>query len=56
LAKAIGNDFKGKASLVVYLVAVPLAFVNSLAAFVLYVAVAAVWFLPDRRIERAVAP
>jgi uncharacterized membrane protein len=56
LAKAIGRDIKGKASLVVYLVAVPLAFVNSLAAFVLYVAVAAVWFVPDRRIERAVVP
>ena len=56
LAKAIGNDFKGKASLVVYLVAVPLAFVSSIAAFVLYVAVAAVWFVPDRRIERAVVP
>jgi uncharacterized membrane protein len=56
LAKAIGRDIKGKASLVVYLVAVPLAFVSSLAAFVLYVAVAAVWFVPDRRIERAVVP
>jgi uncharacterized membrane protein len=54
LAKAIGNDFKGKASLVVYLVAVPLAFFSPLAAFTLYVAVAAVWFVPDRRIERAV--
>jgi uncharacterized membrane protein len=56
LAKAIGRDIKGKASLVVYLVAVPLAFVSSIAAFVLYVAVAAVWFVPDRRIERAVVP
>jgi uncharacterized membrane protein len=55
LARAIGRDFKGKASLVIYLVAVPLAFVSPLVAFVLYVAVAIVWIVPDRRIERAVA-
>jgi uncharacterized membrane protein len=55
LARAIGRDFKGKASLVIYLVAVPLAFVSPLVAFVLYVAVAVVWIVPDRRIERAVA-
>jgi TMEM175 potassium channel family protein len=55
LAKAIGRDFKGKASLAIYLVAVPVAFVNPLVAFVLYVAVAVVWIVPDRRIERAVA-
>jgi uncharacterized membrane protein len=55
LAKAIGRDFKGKASLAIYVVAVPLAFVSPLIAFVLYVAVAVVWIVPDRRIERAVA-
>ena len=55
LAKAIGRDIKGKASLVVYVVAVPLAFINPSAAFVLYAAVAAVWLVPDRRIERALA-
>ena len=55
LGRAIGRDFKGKASLVIYLVAVPLAFVSPLVAFVLYVAVAVVWIVPDRRIERAVA-
>jgi uncharacterized membrane protein len=55
LAKAIGRDFKGKASLVVYVIAVPVAFMNPAAAFVLYVAVAAVWFVPDSRIERAFA-
>ena len=55
LAKAIGRDFKGKASLVVYVVAVPLAFVNPAAALVLYAGVAVVWLVPDRRIERALA-
>jgi uncharacterized membrane protein len=55
LAKAIGRDFKGKASLAIYVMAVPLAFVSPLIAFVLYVAVAVVWLVPDRRIERAVA-
>lgn len=52
LAHAIANDVKGKASLVLYALAVPLAFVNPWIAAALYVAVAAMWFLPDRRIER----
>jgi len=51
-AKAIGRDIKGKASLAIYLVAVPLAFASALAAFVLYVAVAVVWLVPDRRVEK----
>ncbi len=51
LAKAIGSDFKGKISLAIYLVAIPLAFVNNWLAFGLYVLVAMIWFLPDRRIE-----
>ncbi len=55
LAKAIGRDLKGKASLVISIVAVPLAFVSAPGAFVLYVAIAVVWLVPDRRIERAVA-
>lgn len=51
LATAIGNDFKGKLSMAVYLIAVPLAFVNRWLALSLYVAVAIMWFVPDRRIE-----
>jgi uncharacterized membrane protein len=54
LATAIGRDFKGKISVVVYLAAVPLAFVRSWLACVLYVLVAAIWFIPDRRIEKIV--
>jgi uncharacterized membrane protein len=53
LAKAVGADFKGKISLALYATAVPLAFFSPPAAVGLYVLVAALWFLPDRRIERA---
>ncbi len=53
LAKAIGSDFKGKVSLAAYACAIPLAFVNVWLSMGLYFAVAALWFLPDRRIEVA---
>ncbi|HYN83756.1 MAG TPA: TMEM175 family protein [Pyrinomonadaceae bacterium] len=53
LAKAVGKDFKGKASVVLYAVAIPLAFFNSWLACALYVVVAVMWLIPDRRIERA---
>ena len=53
LAAAIGRDTKGKVSLVVYVVAIPIAFVVPLASLGLYVAVLAYWFVPDRRMERA---
>src|SRR6266850_5024560 len=52
LAIALGRDFKGKISMVIYAVAIPLAFVNSLLAGALYVLVAIMWLVPDRRIER----
>jgi uncharacterized membrane protein len=52
LAAALGNDLKGKASAVLYLCAIPLAFVNELIADVIYVSVALMWLVPDRRIER----
>ncbi len=55
LATAVGNDFKGKVSLVIYLVAVPLAFVNSWLAGGLYVLVAIIWLIPDRRIEKSLS-
>jgi len=51
LAKAIGSDFKGKVSLVTYAVANPVAFVNAWLSMACYVAVAVIWFIPDRRIE-----
>ena len=52
LAKALGRDIKGKASIGAYLAAIPLAFVNPLISCGLYVLVAVMWLLPDRRIER----
>ena len=51
LARAVGNDLKGRVSVVIYLVAIPLAFVNHWIALGLYVVVAIMWFVPDRRIE-----
>jgi uncharacterized membrane protein len=55
LARALGADFKGKISMVIYLVAIPLAFVRSWLACALYVLVAAMWLAPDRRIEKKIA-
>jgi len=55
LASALGNDLKGKASLVLYAAAVVLAFVSPWISIAIYVLVAVVWLIPDRRIERALA-
>jgi uncharacterized membrane protein len=52
LKAAVGNDAKGKISLLLYLVAVLLAFVNQLVADAIYVLVALMWLVPDRRIEQ----
>jgi uncharacterized membrane protein len=52
LATALGRDFKGKVSIVIYLVAIPLAFINSWLACGLYFFVAIIWLIPDRRIEK----
>ena len=52
LKKAVGSDIKGIAAVVIYIVAIGLAFVAPMAAGALYVAVALMWLVPDRRIER----
>ena len=54
LAAAVGRDRKGKFSLLVYLTAIPLAFVEPAISDLLYATVAAVWLVPDRRIEARV--
>jgi len=54
LATALGADFKGKISMVIYLFAIPLAFVRSWLACALYVLVAVMWLVPDRRIEKTI--
>jgi len=55
LKSAIGRDWKGKLSMALYVAAVPLAFVNPWLSIALYVFVAFLWLIPDRRIERVVA-
>ncbi|HWZ62686.1 MAG TPA: TMEM175 family protein [Steroidobacteraceae bacterium] len=54
LAMALGNDRKGKLSIALYLCAIALAFVRPWMAIALYVAVALIWLVPDRRIESVV--
>jgi uncharacterized membrane protein len=55
LASAVGRDLKGRISPLMYVVAIPLAFVRPWIAGALYVAVALMWLVPDRRIEHALA-
>jgi uncharacterized membrane protein len=51
LKKAVGRDVKGKISAVIYAIAIPLAFVHQILADAIYVIVAVIWLVPDRRIE-----
>ena len=51
LQAAVGGDAKGKISVVLYAIAIPLAFVHQLLADAIYVFVASMWLIPDRRIE-----
>jgi len=55
LAVAIGHDGKGKLSLVAYVLGIAVAFVEPWVSIALYVAVAGLWLVPDRRIERVTA-
>jgi uncharacterized membrane protein len=56
LAEALGGDSKGKVSLGLYLCAVPLAFVSPWISSAIYVIVALMWLVPDRRIEQKIDP
>src|SRR5438445_3311276 len=56
LARAVGRDLKGKLSALLYASAILLAFVKVWIADAVYVLVALIWFVPDRRIERSVDP
>jgi uncharacterized membrane protein len=51
LAAALGSDLKGKTSFCLFVIAIPLAWLRPWIAIALYVVVALVWFVPDRRIE-----
>ena len=55
LARAIGRDVKGLISTAIYVVAIPAAFIHPWISCALYVAVAIIWLIPDRRIERVQA-
>jgi len=55
LALALGSDIKGKISLVMYMVGLSLCFYNSWISYGLYAAVALIWLVPDRRIERVLS-
>ncbi len=52
LAQAVGKDRKGKLSVVFYLIAIAVAFLNPMYSIIIYAIVAIIWFIPDRRIER----
>ena len=53
LSRALGSDLKGRGSIVLYVAAIVLAYVHPAIAGAIYVLVALVWIIPDRRIERA---
>ena len=55
LKKAVGGDWKGKLSPVLYTIAIPMAFLSRWVSLGLYVLVALIWLIPDRRIERALS-
>lgn len=55
IAKALGKDFKGIASVVMYIIGIGLSFINHWFGFTCYALVAAIWFIPDRRIEKRIA-
>ncbi|MGA2636618.1 TMEM175 family protein [Methylocella sp.] len=52
LAAAIGDDRKGKLSLALYFIAIPLAFVTPWLSIAIYIVITALWFVPDKRIEQ----
>lgn len=54
LAEALGDNRKGQISPVLYLAAIPIAFVAPILSFALFVLVAAIWIVPDSRIERRI--
>ncbi len=55
LATALGQDLKGKLSALLYIAGIALAFVSPWMSVALYVLVAAIWLVPDRRIERVIS-
>ena len=54
LSKAVGKDKKGIISVVLYIISIGVAFINSSISLILYACVAAMWLIPDRRIEKKI--
>lgn len=54
LKKAIGSDIKGKMSIVIYMLGIIISFFNTWLAITFYIAVAILWLIPDRRIEKSI--
>lgn len=55
LKKAIGSDIKGKVSPVLYVIAIPFAFISTWVSEAIYLIVALMWLIPDKRIERTLS-
>jgi uncharacterized membrane protein len=55
LREALGNDVKGPISAVLYALAIPLAFVREWISDIIYVTVAMIWLVPDKRIEQVLS-
>jgi len=51
LASALGSDLKGKLSIALYALSIPVAFVLPVVSVAIFIGVAAMWFVPDRRLE-----
>lgn len=54
LEKALGSDRKGKISIAIYTAGIIVSFFSAITSFILYVIVACIWFIPDRRIEKVI--
>ncbi len=54
IAKALGKDRKGVLSVIFYLLGIALSFINAWLGFSMYILVAAIWFIPDSRIEKKI--
>jgi uncharacterized membrane protein len=55
LKKAVGGDWKGKVSPILYAVAIPMAFVSRWVSLGIYIVVALIWLVPDKRIEKTLS-
>ena len=54
IARAVGKDKKGVLSLVIYICAIVVALFNPVISFIMYISVAGIWWIPDKRIERKI--